>query len=806
MSVECAVKSVIQDVRYATRRLAKGGAFTAITVLTLAIGIGVTTAVFSVVDGVLLRPLPYPHSDRLVAIAERGKDGGDIPVAAANFVDWRDRVPEVRSMAVYAVGRSTVLGGDEPTRVRAAVVSGEFFRTLGVIPKLGRVFSSAETRPGGAPLAVVSEAFWRNELRGRPDLSRQRLSMNGTVYSLVGVMPAGFQFPEQAEIWTSETLAEPGGRSGHNWRVVGRLQDRAEIGAAQVRFDRVFQELKTQYGSDIDASGVTIQPLRDALFSNARKPLLLLLAASALVLLVACTNVASGLLAAGEARSAEMAVRAALGATRWRVVRQLFVEGIMLAVAGAGVGLFLASANLALLLRLAPEGALPRTGQFGINWRILVFAFAAGLISALISTVYPALRTSGTRIGPSLATRGASRVRGRAWSFLIASEVALALLLLVGSGLLIRSFSALLRVEHGFRSDGVLTVDLELPASSYQDDAALAAFYRQLIPDLKAIPGVAAVGVVNHLPLTGPSLSGAFELDGRGPQSGYADYRVATGGFFSSLAIPLRRGRLFDENIDREGAQDVALINESLANRYWPGQDPVGQRIRNLTNDSFRYGEDRWLTIVGVVGDVRDASLAQPAAPTVYVNAFQRPFRSRYAYLTLRSAQSPGDLTNAVRTRVRQLGPTVPMEVQPLTSRIAVSTADRRFSTSVLSFFAGVALLLAAIGIYGVVSYQVVQRSREIAIRMALGAHAAQVRRLIVWGAMRMVFLGLGVGIVATAALTRVVQAFLYGVPATDPTTYLIVLPLLASVALFATAFPAWRASAADPMPLLRVE
>jgi putative ABC transport system permease protein len=392
------------------------------------------------------------------------------------------------------------------------------------------------------------------------------------------------------------------------------------------------------------------------------------------------------------------------------------------------------------------------------------------------------------------------------WSVLIATEVAVALLLLVGSGLLIRSFSTLLRVEQGFKSDGVLAVDLELPAASYQDDAALVAFYRQIIPDLKSIPGVSAVGVVNHLPLTGASLSGGFEINGRSPQSGYADYRVATGDFFRSLAIPLRRGRLFDETTDREGAQDVALVNETLANRYWPGQDPVGQRIRNLTNDSFRYGEARWLTIVGVVGDVRDASLVEPTNPTVYVSAFQRPFRSRYAYLTLRSAQSPSALASTVRTRVRRWGPSVPMDLQPLARRIAVSTADRRFSTSVVSFFAGVALLLAAIGIYSVVSYQVAQRSREIAIRMALGAHAAQVRRLIIWGAMRVVLVGLAIGIVATPVLTSMVQSLLYGVPTTDPVTYLIVLLILAGAALLATTFPAWKASSTDPMPLLRAE
>ena len=807
--------SFLRDLRYAGRRLRNNWGFTALAVVTLGLGIGATTAVFSVVNGVLLQPLPYPDSDRLVAIAEGNPKGGEMLVASGNFADMRRESDVFEGMAAYQSDASTVLGGREPARTQVATVSADFFPLLRVRPALGRQFNREEMLTKGAHTAVVSFDFWRDQLGSTPHINERSLNIDGVSVQVVGVMPQRFGFPDSAEVWMPRSFEDATVRSGHLWSVVGRLKPGADINHARTELAAIYGRLRAQYGATgpatsqyddrLTATSFMVQSLHDKPVGSVHRPLLLLLAAAALVLLVACTNVASTLLAAGAARRGELAIRAALGATRERVVRQLSTEGLLLAALGAAVGVALAAVMLRVLIAFAPAAALPRIGEIRLDGRAIALALAAGVIAAILSSVLPALRTSRLSIGSELATRGDVGGRGGIWSVLVGTEVALALLLLLGAGLLAKSFSKVLGIDPGFRSDGVLTAQISLPESAYPDNASVAAFYQALLPQLSAIRGVQDVGITHDIPLSGRVMHGALEIEGRGPQSGFASYDVASSGYFKALGIQLKRGRLFDES-DRAGAPDAVIVSEAFARRYWPGQDPIGKRLRDFANDNGWY-PDRWATVAGVVGDVQSRNMTEAAPPATYVNAIQRPARARDAYLTIRSGLPPVVLAAEVRARLKQLsGDRIPAEFETMDSRVSKSVAGRRFSTTVLGFFAGIALILAAIGIYSVVSYQVVQRTREMGIRMALGAQSGQVLRLVIKGSMRVVAVGLIVGLLAAPALTRVLQSLLFGVSAADVCTFACVLVLFVFVALIASVIPARRAVAVDPVIALRSE
>jgi putative ABC transport system permease protein len=810
-----ALESFVCDLRYAGRRLRNNWGFTALAVVTLALGIGATTAVFSVVNGVLLQPLPYPESDRLVAIAEGNPKGGEMLVASGNFADMRRQSDLFDGMAAYESDASTVLGGREPVRTQVASVSADFFALLRVRPVLGRQFTREEMMTQGAHTAVVSFGFWRNQLGNAANINERSINVDGVSLQVVGVMPQGFSFPDSADVWMPRSFEGATVRSGHQWNVVGRLKPGADIGHARAELAIIYGRLKAQYGAKgpatsqyddrLTATSFTVQSLHDKLVGSVQRPLLLLLAAAAVVLLVACTNVASTLLAAGAACRGGLAIRAALGATRTRVIRQLSTEGILLAALGAAAGVALAAAMLRALIALAPAAALPRIGEIRLDGRAIVLALLAGVIAAILSSILPALRTSRLSIGSELVTRGDIGGRGGIWSVLVGTEVALALLLLLGAGLLAKSFSKVLAIDPGFTSEGVLTAQIALPESAYPDNASVAAFYQTLVPQLSAISGVQDVGITHDIPLSGRTMQGALEVEGRGPQSGYATYDVANEGYFKAVGIQLKRGRLFDES-DHAGAPDAVIVSEAFAERYWPGQDPIGKRLRDFANDNGWY-PDRWATVVGVVANVQSKSMTEPAPPATYVNPIQRPFRARDAYLTIRSTLPPAVLTAEVRARLKQLsGDRIPAEFETMDSRVSKSVAGRRFSTTVLGFFAAVALILAAIGIYSVVSYQVVQRTREMGIRMALGAQSGQVLSLVVKGSMRVVALGLLIGMLAAPALTRVLQSLLFGVSAADIGTFITVLLLFVGVALIASLIPARRATRVDPILALRSE
>jgi len=752
---------------------------------------------------VLLRPLPYPESDQIVSLSERTKSGGEMNIADPNFTDLQEQNHSLSGLAAYNAGPTTIVGGQEPVLGAEAAVTADFFPIFRVRPVMGRIFTREETTKGGPATALVSFEFWQNHLASTMKLNDQILSVDGASYQVVGVMPRGFNFPDATDVWVPLTISSTVTRTGHNLQAVGRLKSGVSVAQARTDLGLIYGRLKGQYGSQMDAYGFTLNTLHDEIVGSVRAPLILLLGAAVLVLLVACTNVASTLLAAGAARRGEIAIRSALGAKRGRMLRQLTTEGLLLAMLGSAAGLMLAAAVLKFMQLLAPPGALPQSGAISLDGRVVAFALVVGILAAVLSSLYPAIQVSGVSITHDLVTRGEVGGRGRVWWVLVASEVAMALLLLVGCGLLVRSFAKVASIDPGFRSDGVLTADIVLPQAEYPDDPSVTAFYQQVLPELARLPGVQQAGMTHHAPVTGYGENGGFEIEGVGKAANYTYYGIASSGFFRSLDIPLKRGRLFDDR-DRPGTPDVAIVNQTFAKQFFPGVDPIGRRVRNLANDDWVYGADRWITIVGVVADIHEAMLTSPPVPTIYVNPLQRPFKARYASLILRSTVPPESLVPAVQAILRKAA--VPAAFQTMDARLSGSVAGRRFSTSVLTFFAMIALLLAAIGIYGVVSYQVVQRTREIGIRMALGAQPTAVRGLIVRNSMRVVGLGLIVGVLATPLLTRALQSLLYGIGPTDPMTFGIVLLLFILVGVAASLVPANRATRIDPILALRSE
>lgn len=793
-----------QDLRYAGRSLVRNPGFTAVAVLTLALGIGANSAIFSVVDTVLFEPLPYSEPDRIVRIWELDENGEQMHVAAPNFLDWREQSRSFGAMAVHSSldfnRPTTVLGGEEPTRAMSTAISPDFFDVLGVRPMLGRTFVAEEFGSGGARSVVVSERFWRDQLGADRNLSALTVQVWGEPRQVVGVMPSGFRYPGASDLWLPIESFEGEARQAHNWVAVGRLADGVDVSTARAELEEITGRLRREHGSEMDAVSAGVAPLHQELTADVRESLLLLLAAAGFVLLIACTNLASTLLARGTARERELAIRSSLGASRRRLVRQLFTESMLLSLVGAAIGLYLAFGLVESLALLAPS--MPRVGEVGLDARVLAFTLGAAVLAALLFGLLPALRTTDMDAAEALRSGGrpgSGPHRRGPWGLLVGSEVALAVLLLVGSGLLIKSFSEILRVDPGFQTENVLTVDLALPESEYAEDEHAAAYYRNLTDDLSAVPGVEEVGVVNHLPLGGVAWNGSFWIEGRGEAVGATDYRVASAGYFEALDIPLVRGRLFDSG-DQPGSTPVVLISRGLAERYWPGENPIGQRIGDLANEPLRYrGENDWLTIVGVVGDVHHRSLLIDPKPAVYVNILQRPARAGISVVAIRTAVPPESVAGAVRDRLRMLDGNVPLEFATMKDRLADSLADRRFALFVLALFAAVALLLASIGIYGVVAYSVERRTREMGIRMALGAERTGVLGQMIGESMRSVGVGIVIGLAAAIALTRVLRRMLYDVSPLDPLVFGAVIAVLSMVALLASFIPARRAARVDP-------
>jgi putative ABC transport system permease protein len=808
------VEELARDVRLSLRRLRGDPGFTAVAVVTLALGIGGTAAVFGVVSGVLLSPLPYEGADRIVTLAERREEGGTSPISEPNFEDWRARSGSFEVMALHgnpaSGGPATVLGAETAVRARPTPVFDDFLSVFRVTPALGRDFVAEERQQGGPGAVLVSHSFWRTHLGSDPDVLGRPLSFWGATREVVGVMPEGFHFPADTDLWLpAEQLSRESAtnRRAHNWMAVGRLRPGVSVAAANAEMSGIGAALREELGEGVDARGAAVTGLRDAMVGDLRNALLLLLVASGLVLLIACSNLAGTLLGRGVARGREVAVRTALGATRGRIARQLVTESLTLAVLGGIAGLALAHVLVRALLPFGPASLDP--SAIGLDSRVLTFALAVTAATTLLVGLVPALRTSAVEAGEAIrsGTRGNTGSRSRLWRSLIGVEVALAIVLLTGSGLLLRSFAGVVRIDPGFVADPVLTVEVALPLTKYDTYDRMAGYYAALLDDLATVPGVEAAGLIQHLPFGGVDWAGSFELEGRGSsdETGlYGHYRIASAGYFEAMGIPVLEGRAFTR-ADQQGTLPAAVINETLARRGWPGEPPVGKRVRGLANEPGAYA-DEWLTIVGVVGDVRHAGLLDDPSPEIYVNVLQRPARANAAVVTLRAAVPPADLAGPVRTRIRALDADVPAELVPMSDRIRATMATRLFTVLVLGLFAGVALVLAAVGIYGVVTYTVARRTREIGIRLALGATPRRVRAMIQRDVLPVVIAGLAAGLVTAVLATRLIAGLLHDVGAADPAVLAAVTALLAAVAWLASWVPARRTTRVDPMATMRGE
>jgi len=807
---------IASDLRQALRMLLKRPAFTVVAFLTLGLGIGANTAIFSVVNGVLLRPLPYPDPDRIVRIWELSSKGGHMDLSQPNFLDWKDAT-SVDPLVVYGASTETVLGGVEPVFAQAVVVSDGFFRVFGVEPRIGRTFTPDETREGGVPAVVVAHGFWTRTLGGETNLSKLRVIVGDQTARVVGVMPEGFAYPSNADLWMpKELFADTSGRTSHNWESIARLKRGSSLTTASAELNTIAKQLKQQYGSDDDAVGAVVMRLQDDLTNGSRDPLLLLLAAVVLVLLIACANVATTMRASGEERRTELAIRAALGAGRGRLVQQLLLESLALGIGGAITGLLLA-AWLVRALSAMNGVALPRQEAIGIDRVVLLFTLGLAFVTPLVFGLLPSLQASRPDLRDALAEAGrgsAAPTRASVRGLLVASEVAIALLLLVGAGLLIRSFAKVLSVDPGFEPRGAVTATMSVPATKYPTGDRAAQFYSNLLERMRALPGVKAAGAVNELPLAGAShISGAFAFLGTADPRAIVDttypdyphaasYRVATPGYLEAIGARLVQGRLLD-NHDRPGQPDAAVVNQAFVRRYLPATQPLGVR--------FKYGGmdqvNPVFTIVGVVGDVRQISLVRAPTPEVYVSAYQASMRAKFTMTTVvrsENAAQMASLPNAVRDAIRRTEPDVAVEMSTLDQQLAKSVADRRFTLVLLGVFAAIALLLAATGVYSVLSQAVARRTQEIGIRMALGAEPQRVVRLMLGSAMRSLLVGIAVGAISAAFAVRFLSTLLFGVSPLDPLAFAAAILLIVTVALLAGYIPARRATRVDPLQALR--
>jgi len=815
------METLIRDLRFGFRILARSPGFSAVAVLTLALGIGASTAIFSVVDAVLLRALPYPNPERIVRVWEQAPDGHRMNLAFANFADFRAQNSTFATLAVYGYGRGSVSGGSEPVRVDIAAVSSGFFETLGVEPFHGRAFAAEEQRPHGAPAAIVSFGFWQRYLGGGADLSKFHLGLEGGTYPVIGVMPERFDFPSGAGVWIPHQLEPESSRTAHNWRCLGRVRDGVTVARARANLSAIARRIRDEHGKNVDLADAAVVPLPDATVGDVRTALLTLLGAVGLLLLVACANVAGLLLARTSARRKELAVRAALGAGRGRLVQQFLAESLSLSVAGGALGILLAAGAVRALPAILPAN-LPRQEAIAIDTSVLLFALGAVVAVAVALGLFPAWRAARGDLQEALAagsrsysgTAKSERLRG----FLVAGEIAMTLVILVGAGLLGRSFWRLVDTSPGFRPQDLVTVEFSLPGPKV--GTATMQRIEDLLTRLRAIPAVDSVGFAGAMPVAaGDNLAdGTFlVLDGQKPpsnfdefgrmarnrsQTGHASYCVAGAEYFRTLGIPLVRGRLFGEQ-DASSSPHAAVISEALARRRWPNQDPIGRVIEFGNMD----GNLKPLTIVGVVGDVRARGLNSPPSPIVYVDYRQRGINANSSpTILMRTAAPMAEVVAAARGIFRELAPEAPVRFSTFTAEMGGWLADRRFLLLLVGSFAGVALTLAAVGIYGVVAFSVTRRTQEIGVRVALGAQRRDVLRLVVGEGARLAVAGAAIGIAASLAVTRLVSSLLFGVTATDPITFAGVALLVALVALLASYIPARRAMHLDPNDALRHE
>jgi len=802
--------TLLQDARYGVRMMIKSPVFTAIAVLTLAAGVGANTAIFSVVNAVLLKALPYHNSERFVIISGADQSAaGPVMISPAEAKDLAAQLTTLEDFAAMQSQSINLTGGDQPERVRGAYVTANFFEVFKLPPTAGRTFARGEDQPGAERVVVVNEGFWRRRLNSAADLTGRKLILNGEPYSVVGVVPDSFiqPFDREVEVWTTlqhfPSYAER--RDARFLFGVGHLREGVTRGQAQVEADTVAARMAQAYPNESAGRGVKVDLLEELTVRNIRPILLALFAAVGCILLIACSNLANLTLARGTARQKEFALRSALGAGRWRLVRQLLTETTLLALLGGGIGLLLAKWGMDLLLAVNP-GVLPRGGEVRLDASVLLFTLGVSLLTGFLFGLAPAWRMSRVDLHTTLKEGGRSVGDGagalRARSVFVVVQMALALVLLVGGALFIKSFYKLLQVDPGFKAENLLTLEYRLPRNKYTELPAQWEFHRRVVEQLRAVPGVQSAALVRGLPLTGNSGSARIALPGRdAPPKGQepqVHFNTATPDYFATMGIPLLQGRLFNDG-DRIDTPAVILVNQTLARRFWPGEDPVGKQIKFVGDG----GGDA--TVIGVVGDAKHDWLSEEQRPQIYDSYSQDP--GLFATVVVRTKVEPMSLSQAVREAVWKVDKDQPVwKVRTVESLMAYNVADKRFLMLLMVVFASLALVITAVGLYGVVNYMVGRRTHEIGVRMALGARAADVLRLVVSQGMRLALAGVGIGLVASFALTRFIQSLLFGISATDALTFASVPALLCGVALLACYVPARRATKVDPLIALRHE
>jgi putative ABC transport system permease protein len=812
------VQTLLQDLRYGFRTLLKHRSFTFIAVFTLALGIGANTAMFSVVNAVLLRPLPYNDPARLVTIWEESPDRGlyQMPVSFANLRDWVDQNHTFEQISAYTFTNLNLTGVGEPEQLLTIRSSANLFPLVGATPLLGRTFLPEEDREGAGHVVILGHGFWKRRFNSDRGIVGKSLTLNNQNYTVVGVMPGTFQFPvgfgylgkvinDPIELYVplAATAAESH-RGTYSFFAIGRLNSGVSIDQARAEMTAIERRLEQQYPDGNSGIGISLIPTQEQTVKEIRPALLVLLGAVVFMLLIACANIANLLLARAAARQKEIAIRTALGSNRLRIVRLLLTESLMLSLAGGCLGFLLAYWGTDLLVALAPDN-VPRLNEVGVDARVFVFTLAVSLLTGLLFGLVPAMHAARPNLNEGLkeGSKGSvgSAAGKRTRNLLVAVEVALSMVLLIGAGLMIKSFVRLQQTNLGFNTDHVLTVDFTLSSSRYPEERQQAAFFQQALDRIQSLSGVQSAGATTALPLT-LSLSGSdFRIEGRPePEAGkemIIDTSSVSPGYFSTLGISLLKGRDFSDR-DNSDAPQAAIINNDLARIYFPGEDPIAKRI------TFDDGES-WLSIVGIVADTKRLGLDTTARPEAYFSYLQVP--SPRMSLVVRTATEPLSLVGAVKNQIQTIDKDLPLgESKTMQQVLSDSTSGRRFNLILLTAFATVALILALVGIYGVMSYAVTQRTHEIGIRVAIGAQSRDVFRMVVGEGMILALIGIAIGLVGAFALTRLMTSMLFAVEPTDPATFITIAALLTAVTLLACYIPGRRATKVDPLVALRYE
>ncbi|MEP6706890.1 MAG: ABC transporter permease [Pyrinomonadaceae bacterium] len=808
----------LKDTRYGIRSLLKHPGFTAIAVITLALGIGANTAMFSVINAVLLRPLPYHDPDRLVTIWEESPERGmyEMPVSLANLRDWEDQSHAFEKISAYTFTNLNLSGAGEPARLGTVRASANLFSLVGAVPLLGRSFLPEEDKAGGNRVVILGHALWRSRFGADSAIIGRSLTLDNQGYTVVGVMSSSFQFPvgfgymgkvlnDPIDLYVP--LAASGReteRGNYSFFAMGRLKSGVTFGQARAEMTTIERRLEQQYPDGNTGIGINLVPTEEQSVKEIRPALLVLLGAVAFLLLIACVNIANLLLARGASRQKEFAIRAALGASRLRVLRLLLTESVMLSLAGGCLGLLLALWGTDALMALAPDN-IPRMNEIGIDARVFGFTLAVSVLTGIVFGLIPALHAAKPDLNEALkeGSRGSmGSVAGkRTRSVLVTVEVALSLVLLVGAGLMIKSFLRLQQMNLGFNPDHVLAVDLSLSSSRYPEDRQQVAFFQEALERLRSLPGVQSAGATTGLPLT-LNLSGSdFRIEGHPePQAGkemIINTRSVSPGYFGALGIRLIKGRDFSDR-DKSDAPAAAIINDDLARSYFPGEDPIGKRI------TFDDG-GAWMSIVGIIADVKQLGLDSSAKPEVYFPYLQ--VASPSMSVVVRTASNPLSLAAPVKSQIQAIDKDLPIDdAKTMQQLLAESISGRRFNMMLLTVFAVVALVLAIVGIYGVMSYTVTQRTHEIGIRVAVGAQPRDVFRMVIGQGMMLAMIGVALGLVGAFGLTRLMTSMLFGVEPTDPATFVSIAGLLTGVALLACYIPGRRATKIDPLVALRYE